>query len=215
MQKENTGTEYPYNLLQAIKGNSDHRMPDRFTDDHWAGLRYVLSLLDHREQGILLRRYEEGKPRGEIAHDYEITAERVRQIENKACRKVQRIPNWNYIEFGIAGYVRKVALREYDKGYSAGYQAGYQDGTTDAACGRTRPVASDEILNLPIEQLGLSTRAYNCMVAAQCRRIGDVARLTEEQIATMKRLGRISANEIALALHAQGIKRTAWDNYLI
>ena len=215
MQKENTGAEYPCNLLQAIKGNSDRRIPDRFTDDHWAGLRYVLSLLDHREQGILLRRYEDGKSRSEIAQDYEITAERVRQIENKACRKLQRIPNWNYIEFGVAGYARRIALREYDKGYSAGYQAGYLDGTTDAASGRTRPVASDEILNLPIEQLGLSTRAHNCMVAAQCRRIGDVARLTEEQIATMKRLGRISANEIALALRAQGIKRTAWDNYLI
>lgn len=215
MQKENTGAEYPYNLLLAIKGKSDRRIPDRFTDDHWAGLRYVLSLLDHREEGILLCRYEEGKSRSEISDDYGITAERVRQIETKACRKLQRLPNWNYIAFGVAGYVRKVALREYDKGYSAGYQAGYQDGTTDAASGRTRPVASDEIQNLPIEQLGLSTRAYNCMVAAKCSRIGDVARLSEEQIATMKRLGRISANEIALALQAQGIKRTAWDNYLL
>lgn len=215
MQKENTGEEYPYNLLLAIRGQADRQLPVTFTDDHWAGLRYVLSLLDHREQGILLRRYEEGKSRSEIAHEYMVTAERVRQIENKACRKLQRIPNWNYIEFGIAGYLRKVALREYNKGYSAGYQAGYLDGTTDAASGRTRPVASDEMLNLPIAQLGLSTRAHNCMVAAQCRRIGDVARLTEEQISTMKRLGRISANEIALALHAQGIKHTAWDNYLI
>lgn len=215
MQKEKTGEEYPYNLLLAIKGQSDRQLPGTFADDNWAGLRYVISLLDHREQGILLRRYEEGKSRSEIAHDYEITAERVRQIENKACRKLQRIPNWNYIEFGITGYLRKVALREYDKGYSTGYQAGYQDGATDATNGSHKPTAPDEILNLPIEHLGLSTRAHNCMVAAYCKRIGDVARLTDEQIATMKRLGKISANEIAQALQAQGIKRTAWDSYLL
>lgn len=215
MQKERSGEEYPYNLLLAIKGQSDRQLPGPFTDDNWAGLRYVISLLDHREQGILLRRYEEGKSRSEIAHDYGITAERVRQIENKACRKLQRIPNWNYIEFGVGGYVRKVALREYDKGYSTGYQAGYQDGATDAANGSHKPKAPDEILNLPIEHLGLSTRAHNCMVAAHCKRIGDVARLTDEQIATMKRLGKISANEIAQALQAQGIKRTAWDSYLL
>ena len=215
MQKENTSEEYPYNLLWAIKGHSDRQIPDTFTDDHWAGLRYVLSLLDERERGILEQRYDEKKPRSEIADGYDITAERVRQIETKACRKLQRVSNCNYIEFGIAGYARKLALREYNRGYSIGYQTGYQDGASDTTRGRSRPVASDEILNLPIEQLNLSTRAHNCMVAAQCKRIGDVARLSEEQIATMKSLGKVSANEIAQALKAQGVQNTAWDKYLL
>ena len=83
------------------------------------------------------------------------------------------------------------------------------------ANGTPKPTAPNEVLNLPIEQLELSTRAHNCMVAAHCKRIGDVARLTDEQIATMKRLGKISANEIAQALQAQGIKHTAWDSYLL
>lgn len=215
MQKENTSEEYPYNLLWAIKGHSDRQIPDTFTDDHWAGLRYVLSLLDERERGILEQRYDEKKPRSEIADGYDITAERVRQIETKVCRKLQRVPNWNYIEFGIAGYARKLALREYNRGYSIGYQTGYQDGAADAASGKSKPVAPDEILNLPIEQLDLSTRAYNCMVAAQCKRIGDVARLSEEQIATMKSMGKVSANEIAQSLKAQGVQHTAWNKYLL
>lgn len=215
MQKENASEEYPYNLLWAIKGHSDRQIPDTFTDDHWAGLRYVLSTLDEREQGILVQRYDEKMPRSEIADGYDITAERVRQIETKACRKLQRVSNWNYIEFGIAGYARKLALREYNRGYSIGYQTGYQDGASDTTRGRSRPVASDEILNLPIEQLSLSTRAHNCMVAAQCKRIGDVVRLSEEQIVTMKSLGKVSANEIAQALKAQGVQHTAWDKYLL
>lgn len=215
MQKETTSEEYPYNLLWAIKSHSDRQIPDTFTDDHWAGLRYVLSTLDERERGILLQRYDEKKPRSDIADGYGITAERVRQIETKACRKLQRVSNWNYIEFGIAGYARKLALREYNRGYSVGYQTGYQDGASDATSGRSRPVASDETLNLPIEQLNLSTRAHNCMVAAQCKRIGDVARLSEEQIATMKSLGKISANDIAQALRKQDVRHTAWEKFLL
>lgn len=215
MQKENRSEEYPFNLLWAIKGHSERQIPDTFTDDHWAGLRYVLSLLDERERGILEQRYDEKKPRSDIADDFDITVERVRQIETKACRKLQRASNWNYLEFGIAGYARKLALREYNRGYSIGYQTGYQDGASDTTRGKSRPVASDEILNLPIEQLSLSTRAHNCMVAAQCKRIGDVARLSEEQIATMKSLGKVSANEIAQALKAQGVQHTAWDKYLL
>ena len=215
MQKENTSEEYPYNLLWAIKGHSDRQIPDTFTDDHWAGLRYVLSLLDKWERGILEQRYDEKKPRSEIADGYDITAERVRQIETKACRKLQRVPNWNYIEFGIAGYARKLALCEYNKGYSIGYQTGYQDGAADVATGKSRPVAPDKILNLPIEQLSLSTRAHNCMIAARCKRIGDVARLSEEQIAPMKSLGKVSAKEIAQALKKQCVQHTAWDKYLL
>lgn len=215
MQKENTSEEYPFNLLWAIKGHSDRQIPGAFTDDHWAGLRYVLSLLDERERGILLQRYGEKKLRSEIADDYGITAERVRQVETKACRKLKRLSNWNYIEFGVAGYARKLALSEYNRGYSVGYQMGYQDGAADAASGKSRPVAPDEILNLPIEQLGLSTRAYNCMIAAKCKRIGDVARLSDEQIATMKSLGKVSANEIAQALKTQNVQHTAWDKYLL
>lgn len=215
MQKENTSEEYPYNLLLAIKGHSSRQIPGTFTDDHWAGLRYVLSTLDEREQGILGQRYGEKKSRSEIANGYNLTAERVRQIETKACRKLQRLSNWNYIEFGIAGYARKLAASEYNRGYSIGYQTGYQDGSVDAASGSSRPAAPDEILNLPIEQLGLSTRAYNCMVSAQCKRIGDVARLSEEQIATMKSLGKISANEIAQALKKQQVQHTAWEKFLL
>ena len=215
MQKENASEAYPYNLLWAIKGHSDRKVPDTFTADHWAGFRYVLSTLDERERGILLQRYDEKKPRSEIAGCYDITAERVRQIETKACRKLKRPSNWNFIEFGIVGYARKLALSEYNRGYSVGYQTGYQDGAADAASGRSRPAAPDEILNLPIEQLSLSTRAYNCMVSAQCKRIGDVARLSEEQIVTMKSLGKVSANEIAQALKNQNVQRTAWDKYLL
>ena len=77
--------KYPYNLLVAIRGVADKEIPEDMTDDHLAGLEYVLSTLECRERDILLQRYRDGLMRTEIAQSYGIIPERVRQIENKAC----------------------------------------------------------------------------------------------------------------------------------
>lgn len=218
MQTENTTPcqdAYPYNLLIAIKGHTDRELPSAWTADHRAGLDYVLSTLDERERGILLNRYQDKLPRSRTAEEYGITAERVRQIEVKACRKLKRFPYWYYLTLGIAGYARKLAGNEYGKGYSAGYNEGYKDGLTDGAQGIVRSPASQEVLNRLIESLNLSVRAYNCLKAAGCKRIGDVVRLTEEEISTMRQLGKVSAGEIALALNTMDIRHTAWEKYLL
>lgn len=221
MQKEKTdGAQaaceaYPYNLIASIIGHTDRTVPMPFTGDHGAGLRYVLSILDEREQGVLKQRYREKLPRSKIGECYGITPERVRQIEVKACRKLQRLPNWNYIAYGVAGYLKRVAAQEYSKGYGIGYRTGYQDGRTDAAQGVCWEPGDEEMLNQPIEGLSLSTRAYNCLITAHCKRIGDVVRLRKEQIDTMKHLGKISADEIARAIQSLGIRHSVWEAYLI
>ena len=206
---------YPFNLLLAVKGQSDREIPEVLTDDHLAGIHYVLSLLDERERGILLQRYEEQKLRNEIAEDFDISPERVRQIESKACKKLQRLPNWSYIQYGVAGYLRKVVSSEYNRGYGVGYRMGYNDGVKDGISGATQPAGPDEVLNRPIETLDLPTRAHSCLIAMGCKRIADVVRVPGAKIATTPHLGRISANDIAKALKAQGIGITAWDEYLL
>lgn len=206
---------YPYNLLVAIRGMADREIPEVLTKDHLAGLTYVLSTLDDRERDILLRRYRDGSMRSKIAESYGIIPERVRQIENKACRKLQPFAKWNYIAYGVAGYMKRIATSEYNRGYSVGYGEGYSDGKTDGAVGITKPYASDEVLNRPVESLNLSTRAHSCLRLAQCKRIGDVVRLTDETISTMRQLGKVSANEIALAIKALHIEHSAWDRYLL
>ena len=206
---------YPYNLMIAIRGLSNRDIPEAVTNDHLAGLEYALSTLEYRERDILLQRYRDGCMRTEIAEEYGIIPERVRQIENKACRKLQQPTRWNYIAYGVAGYVKRIATNEYNRGYSTGYSEGYSDGKVDGAAGVTQPYASDEVLNRPIESLNLSTRAHSCLRLAKCKRIGDVARLSDEEIRTMRQLGKVSANEIALAIKSLHIARTAWDRYLL
>ena len=206
--------KYPYNLLIAIRGMADKEIPEDMTADYLAGLEYVLSTLEYRERDILLQRYRDGLMRTEIAQSHGIIPERVRQIENKACRKLQSLAKWNYIAYGVAGYMKRIVTSEYNRGYSVGYSEGYSDGKVDGAAGITKPYASDEVLNRPIESLNLSTRARGCLRLTQCKRIGDVVRLTDEAISTMRQLGKVSANEIAQAMKALGIERSAWDRYL-
>lgn len=56
-------------------------------------LRHVLSTLSKREQGILSMRYglEDGKPKTleDIGNSFQVTRERIRQIENKAMAKLK------------------------------------------------------------------------------------------------------------------------------
>ena len=206
---------YPYNLLVAIKGLAEREIPVTLTQDHWAGLTYVLGLLEDREKGILLMRYEEGKSRSEIGAEYDISPERVRQVESKACRKLQRLPNWNYIYYGVAGYLRKVASTEYNRGYSSGYEEGYKDGVKDGASGVVRDYGSNELLNQPVEYMNLSMRAQNCIKLSRCTRIGDIVRMDTDQIRCMRQLGKVTANEIAQALKQLGVGHSVWDEYLL
>lgn len=216
MEKENGSMDaYPYNLLLAVKGQSDRALPADLSDDHIAGIHYVLSLLDERERGILLQRYEAGKQRSVIAEDYDISPERVRQIEVKACRKLQRLSNWNFMLYGVAGYLRRVSTSEYNRGYSAGYRLGYADGFKDGQNGINQAFGPDDVMNQPIEVLNLPTRAHSCLIAMGCKRIADVARTPSSIIATTPHLGKISANDIAKALKKIGVGITAWDEYLL
>ena len=201
--------------MVAIRGVADKEIPEDMTDDHLAGLEYVLSTLECRERDILLQRYRDGLMRTEIAQSYGIIPERVRQIENKACGKLRPLAKWNYIAYGVAGNMKRVATSEYNRGYSVGYSEGYSDGKADGAAGITKPYASDEVLNRPGESLNLSTRARSCLRLTQCKRIGDVVRLTDETISTMRQLVKVSANEIAQAIKSLGIERSAWDWYLL
>ena len=150
--------------------------------------------------------------RGRWARSYE--------IELLWCMKIilwsLRAPTrWNYMKLGIDGYMRWEKERARGEGYKTGYDQGYKDGYSDCSNGTEQPSISDELLNHPIESLGLSVRAFNCLRRAQCLRVGDVVRLSAEQIDKLRNLGPKSASEIACALGNIGIPNTSWCRYIL
>ena len=98
----------------------------------------------------------------------------------------------------------------YHRGFLLGYQAGFAD------CLRNRPAPDFEHLDaLPIEALGLSSRAYNCLYFSGCRTTADVVRLKETEIQQIRNLGKKTASEIAHMLVSLGILGTQWELFFI
>ena len=98
--------------------------------------------------------------------------------------------------------------------YRQGYIAGYQKAMMDYHILPKDSHIPVEIQRLPIDNLGLSARAVNCLRTAGCTCIGDVCGLNELRIQRMRNLGPKTAAEIAGLIVEHGIYHTAWSQFL-
>ena len=101
-----------------------------------------------------------------------------------------------------------------DEQYRRGYAAGYADGVRDVQQSKVKTVKDSTVAGYPVKGMEISQRAINCLSAAGCVTVLDVAELSEYQIATMRNLGKITAHEIACWFLENGITNSAWSNYL-
>ena len=214
---ENTSTTaqqiYPYNLLMAVKGRSRLTLPGTLTKDVLAGIQYALSTLDETEQMLLHLRYCQWLSPIDASAQLALSAEQADSLEKNALSKLRQPSKWGYILYGVAGYMKKKKRHEYNRGYTLGYKAGYETGATDTKNGATQ-CPPDDILNRPIECLNLSSRVLEALHRSYTR-IGELAVLDNYDILKIRGLGKTSANEVARALNANGIRRTQWDAFLL
>ena len=101
----------------------------------------------------------------------------------------------------------------YYKGYTQGYLDGYRDGTKDVQKGITKELKNNDILQLPIESMEITTRAYNCLVRLGCRYVSDLLQLSETNLHRARGMGSKTAAEIACWLDRNGFKHTVWSTY--
>jgi DNA-directed RNA polymerase subunit alpha len=70
------------------------------------------------------------------------------------------------------------------------------------------PIPTDEFIEklaLPIEELDISQRALNSIKRMGITTIGDLVKLTEEELKSTKNVGRKAINEIKEALKQMGL----------
>lgn len=79
-------------------------------------------------------------------------------------------------------------------------QAGTDIGKDDAAEAEAEPdqdkVNEDAVRDLPIDELELSVRAFNCLKRAEINTIGELTDKTEDELTCVRNLGKKSVDEI-------------------
>jgi DNA-directed RNA polymerase subunit alpha len=79
----------------------------------------------------------------------------------------------------------------------------------ETAAGAPFGVAEDpdkvKLMNMPIEDLDLSVRPYNCLKRAGIHTVGDLVKKTEDEVVAVKNFGRKSLDEVKEKLAAHGL----------
>lgn len=171
---------YPDNLLYDIFGGEwEYPRPADFD----GSLEYVLHTLTERERRVLDFRYKDGLTFEAIGKRECVTRERIRQIHAKSLRKLRHPGRLNYLKYGVSGVIarktenaREAALASLPK--------------------------QDKPEDIPLEELGLSVRSYNCLKRAGVDTLADIAALTQNELSQVRNLGKKSVDEYAQCLRA-------------
>lgn len=174
------------------------------TKDTIAGLIYAVSILDAEEQTVLLLLCQDQLTYEEIAEKVAISPDAIKKLEKEAIRKICLPSRWNYIQYGIAGYLRLRLAQERDAAYRRGFAAGYERGQKE----KSKPVRD---LDMPVEMMGLSYHSLSCLKRAGFHTVRELVGLQEEQILHIRGIGKKSATEIANALWELGVIDTYWN----
>jgi len=153
-----------------------------------------LENLTERERDVLgmifgLDGYEGPKILRETGEVFDVSAERIRQIEAKALRKLKH-PSRSRNLRAVSGLATDEDVRKYmDK-------IRYQE----------ERAKSDSPLNIPISNVELSVRMANCFEDDDIRYIGELVQKTEAAMLRLPNFGRKSLHEIREILaHKYGL----------
>ena len=138
---------------------------------------------------IMWSRNAEKKTLCEVAKELNVTRERIRQIEAKALRKLGYPRNRSCV-MAISVKQHQDEIREKDLQVEKELR---QYSEEEMKKNGVLPKVIEEI---PIEELELSVRAYNCLKRAGINTIGQLQELSEEKLLRVRNLGLKSTAEI-------------------
>ena len=175
---------YPDNLLYDIFGGEwEFPRPGDFD----GSLEYVLHTLTERERRVLDFRYKDGLTFEEIGKRECVTRERIRQIHANSLRKLRHPERLYYLKYGVSGVIRWKS----------------ESAREAALASLPKP---DKPENIPLEELELSVRSYNCLKRAGKHTLRDVAEMTFDELCHVRNLGKKSVDEICAVLTKYGIR---------
>lgn len=207
---------YPFNLVAAIFGECDliefiEKEKYVFTEDAEEGLKDALKTLTEREQSVIEMRYAGLMKLEDVANEFNVTRERIRQVEAKALRKLRHPLRSRAILLGKNGLKKREECNIINESIK---ELERQREMLLAEVNQLKADAYDrEHKMLPVTSEGIATlelsvRSYNCLLRAGIKTIADLDRkMRENDWHHIRNLGRKSAEEIVSRME----ERTGMD----
>nr|DAF01575.1 MAG TPA: RNA polymerase sigma factor [Caudoviricetes sp.] len=198
--------EYPLNLLYAVF--EDEKMLEN-TDtiiDLNGSVEYTLFTLLDKERQILKYRFEDLMTYEEIGKLYSVTRERIRQIEQRALRKLRHPQRLKYLKCGVSG-VMEMNREEYLN------RVMDIENRLIELCKLNEAKADEVIHDVKlrekykgelIENCDFSVRTYNCIKRHGVDSLSKLSKLSYDEIINIRNLGRKSVGEIIYKLRDYG-----------
>ena len=195
--------EYPENLLSQVFVNG---LPTELPDDVALVLEYIIQkTLTEREGRVLDMRYKRYMTMAAIGEEYGLRAERIRQIEAKAVRKLRHPSRSRYILMGMEGYINHLRdtavderLREYKKEIISLEKKIAE--LTDTEYEEEK----NELENAPLAELDLSVRTFNILYRAGYSTVKELLDADAEKIVSLPNLGLKNFSDLIDVLSEKG-----------
>ena len=195
--------EYPENLLSQVFVNG---LPTEMPDDVTLVLEYIIQkTLTEREGRVLDMRYKRYMTMAAIGEEYGLRAERIRQIEAKAVRKLRHPSRSKYIIMGMEGYINYLRdtavderLREYKKEIISLEKKIAE--LTDTEYEEEK----NELENAPLAELDLSVRTFNILYRAGYSTVKELLDADAEKIVSLPNLGLKNFSDLIDVLSEKG-----------
>lgn len=202
---------WPYNLLDELISDTWSKP---LSNDQMDGLNYAIESLSDREKYCVKAYFLEEKSMKDIACNYDVTYERVRQIIHKALRKLRSPDRFKYIRYGFEGYwivdqTRKEELRRKHLQVLI-LQNERMEKKLDIS--EENDEEMEKLLSISILELNLSVRSYNCLYrwkyigGPEIKTLYDLTRITGQELMNCRNLGTKSFKEIEAKLAEYGLK---------
>lgn len=209
---------WPYNLAEEILGEP---FPCVMTYDQKEGLMEASKHLNEREQEFIWLYYKLGYPLREIGGKCSLGTERVRQVIARGLRKMRHARLQDMVRYGYSGSLMRGEnkrledenryLEERNKTLRERIEENLREAEKKSkalAEAVEHEIVDMPALDIPIIELDLSFRAYNCLARAGCRTVEDIVELVRKDpcgLDRIRNLGKHTKAEIEERLMSFGI----------
>lgn len=205
-----TDLDYPINLLNAIDVDGSNLFSRPFPPDLNGTLEYVLiTFLSERSADIIRQRFKQGKTHTEIGKEYQLTNERIRQIEERALKELRRPQAIKLLQNGVNGTMKSAVDNAIEQVRSDELARAVEHLETFCS---NKEYDEDDLPPLAVAWSkdlrvhSLSVRCYNALKHAGINTLGDLTKLTSRQLKRVRNLGKKCYDEVINLLERYGLK---------